>query len=106
MKENFDSVADYLNVAIPELKSIMSSLEDGYNNGIYEMDYSDGVLQIEFEGRGVFVINKHDASKQIWLSSPISGAYRFSYENGKWIAREQELKELVLKEIKEFARVA
>ena len=39
--------------------------------GADSVEVHDGVLSIEFP-RGVFVINKHAASRQIWYSSPVS----------------------------------
>jgi len=99
------STEDYLALAIPEIKSIMNQLEKAYDDGFIEMDYADGVLQIEIEGKGVFVINKHDASQQIWVSSPVSGAYRFSFIDNKWTAKDEEFKSLVMQEIKGLAGI-
>lgn len=38
-----------------------------------------GVLTIEFAGKGTYVINKQPPNKQIWLSSPIAGPKRYDW---------------------------
>jgi frataxin len=44
-----------------------------------EVNYSDGVLNLEMRGKKYYVLNKQTPNKQIWLSSPISGPSRFEY---------------------------
>ncbi|MCC8399607.1 MAG: iron donor protein CyaY [Rickettsia endosymbiont of Platyusa sonomae] len=76
---------------------------------IIEKEDKDCLIDIDFQGdiltlatnQGIFVINKHSAAKEIWLSSPISGPYHFYYAAGRWQSKssdelvailEQELK--------------
>ena len=33
---------------------------------------------------GTYVINKQSPNKQIWLSSPVSGPFRYDFQNGSW----------------------
>ncbi|WP_341749388.1 iron donor protein CyaY [Candidatus Tisiphia endosymbiont of Sialis lutaria] len=57
---------------------------------IIETEDKDCLIDIDFQGdiltlttnQGIFVINKHSAAKEIWLSSPISGPYHFYYTTG------------------------
>ncbi|MDN3030641.1 MAG: iron donor protein CyaY [Candidatus Tisiphia sp.] len=64
---------------------------------IIETEDKDCLIDIDFQGdiltlttnQGIFVINKHSAAKEIWLSSPISGPYHFYYTTG--IANSGEL---------------
>ena len=59
---------------------------------IIETEDKDCLIDIDFHGdilnltttHGIFVINKHSAAKEIWLSSPISGPYHFAYVSGIW----------------------
>ena len=52
---------------------------------IVEVELHDGIVNIDFEdNKKYFVINKHEASKQIWLSSPVSGASYFEYKDS-WL---------------------
>ena len=58
----------------------------------FDLDVADGVMSVKCE-RGTWVMNTHNASKQIWLSSPISGPHKFYYgENERWVdERDDEL---------------
>ncbi len=51
-----------------------------------EVDLEDGVLNIETEDGSIYLVNKHSAMRQLWLSSPVSGAGHFDYnaENKVW----------------------
>lgn len=56
------------------------------------MEFSAGVLTVQVEGKGTWVINKQPPNKQIWLSSPVSGPRRFDWigedgneGNGAWV---------------------
>lgn len=44
-----------------------------------------GVLTVKLGSHGTFVINKQTPNKQIWLSSPVSGPFRYDYHEGKWV---------------------
>jgi iron-sulfur cluster assembly protein CyaY len=41
-----------------------------------------GILTLELAG-GVYQINKHLPNRQIWLSSPVSGAWHFAWQAGE-----------------------
>lgn len=43
-----------------------------------DVELQQGILTIDLEGGGQYVINKHAPNRQIWLSSPRSGAWHFS----------------------------
>ncbi|MFY9589687.1 iron donor protein CyaY [Rickettsia endosymbiont of Halotydeus destructor] len=59
---------------------------------IIEVQDKDCLIDLDFQGdilnlitdNGMFVINKHSAAQEIWLSSPISGPYHFYYDLGTW----------------------
>jgi len=48
-----------------------------------DVDLQSDILNLE-TSKGIYVINKQSAAKEIWLSSPVSGPYHFFYEQGKW----------------------
>lgn len=54
----------------------------------FEVDYNEGILTIAHDSEQEFVINGHDATQQIWLSSPLSGATHFRYDEdqGCWFS--------------------
>ena len=59
----------------------------------------DGILTLEVAGVGTFVVNKHAPNREIWLSSPRSGAWHFGRDEaaGAWVStRGSERLEAVL----------
>ncbi|KAH0368218.1 Frataxin, partial [Aureobasidium melanogenum] len=44
-----------------------------------DVEFSAGVLSITYPPNGTYVVNKQPPTKQIWLSSPISGPKRFDW---------------------------
>lgn len=52
-----------------------------------DVTYANGVLTIELDQHGTYVINKQSPNKQIWLSSPFSGPKRYDLEKTGWIYR-------------------
>ncbi|BBK40109.1 protein CyaY [Allostella vacuolata] len=62
-------------------------------------DLQDGILTLEIDGVGTFVVNKHAPNREIWLSSPCSGAWHFARDEaaGRWVStRGAETLEAVL----------
>jgi frataxin len=51
-----------------------------------DIDLRGGILTIELEDGRQYVINKHGPNRQIWVSSPISGAAHFAHDaaTGQW----------------------
>lgn len=52
-------------------------------DGIWDVDFADGVLRITLPDGKVFVINRQRPNRQIWLSSPVSGAWHFDAPDWK-----------------------
>jgi frataxin len=54
--------------------------------GDVDAELRGGILTLELEDGRQYVINKHAPSKQIWLSSPVSGAAHFDLDaaSGEW----------------------
>jgi frataxin len=70
-----------------------------------DTDLSDDILYITLPNNGQYVINKHAPSRQIWVSSPISGASYFSYlsDRGNFLSKHDEiLSDKILAELKEY----
>ena len=62
--------------------SLLEALEAGLGD---DAELQGGILTVEGEA-GTWVVNKHAPTRQIWLSSPKSGArhYAFAAESGLW----------------------
>ncbi len=63
-----DQILDYL----------METLEDTLGDQL-DVDLEQGILSVELDSGGQYVINKHKPNRQIWMSSPTSGASHFEY---------------------------
>ena len=63
----------------------LESLNDRFSELIEDHDslmgadttLADGVLTVKLNEHGTYVINKQTPNQQIWLSSPVSGPYRY-----------------------------
>ena len=60
-----------INDRFSELIEDYQSLEGG------DTTLADGVLTVKLGSHGTYVLNKQTPNKQIWLSSPVSGPYRY-----------------------------
>jgi len=63
------------------MHTIENALEsENYDDYNLEMSYSDGVLKIyEPNQSRTWVLNKHGATRQIWLSSPLTGPSKYNF---------------------------
>lgn len=43
-----------------------------------DVELQEGILTIDLDEGGQYLINKHGPNRQIWLSSPKSGAWHFA----------------------------
>ena len=68
----FESLAD----------SLLAALEEGIGT---DAELQGGILTVERD-EGTWVVNKHGPTRQVWLSSPLSGArhYAFDQASGLW----------------------
>lgn len=83
------------------LERLAEAIESADDAGVLEIDYMDGVLNIETDDGAMWVVNRHRGSGQVWLSSPVSGAWHFDYDeaSGQWGTKGQELEALLLGEL-------
>ena len=67
-----------------ELDRLLEFLEDLENHHDISPELESGVLSIVMPDDKEYVINKHTPSRQIWVSSPYSGASYFEYIDKGW----------------------
>ena len=72
----------YLKLSEETLESLedrFSELIDDHGSALPGADtaLADGVLTVKLKQGVTYVINKQTPNKQIWLSSPVSGPYRY-----------------------------
>ena len=70
----FESLAD----------SLLAALEEGLGEHV-DAELQGGILTVDGDD-GTWIVNKHAPTKQVWLSSPKSGArhYAFDAGSGRW----------------------
>jgi frataxin len=78
-ESTFESIAQAL------LERWADAIEAADADGV-DVELQAGVLTIEVEGIGIFVLNKHSPLRQMWLSSPVSGASHYVHDaaTGAW----------------------
>lgn len=67
------------------LAKLLNTIEAALGDDI-AVDLRGGILTIELDDGRQYVINKHAPTRQIWLSSPVSGAAHFAHDatTGAW----------------------
>ena len=68
------------------LDDLMEQVDEALGDRM-DVDLQAGILNIELENGGMYVINKQAPNREIWMSSPLSGAKHFSYDESRkaWV---------------------
>jgi frataxin len=75
----------FLKRADATLAELLDALEEGLGEHA-DVDLQDGILTVELADGRCYVINKHAPNRQIWMSSPVSGAVHFDCDPAaRWI---------------------
>mgnify|MGYP000052897719 FL=1 len=84
-QSTFETVAD------ETLARLLDNIEETFGDSL-DVDIEDGILTIELLSGGKYVINKHFHQRQIWVSSPVSGASHFAYDTKaqQWLSTRGE----------------
>lgn len=79
--------SDFHRIADELLEELSLAIETKLDDRV-EVELQEGVLTIDMEDGGRYLINKHAPNRQIWLSSPKSGAWHFACaaEGEGWIS--------------------
>ena len=67
-------------IAAERLEQLLDEIEEFDQESKLDIDLIDNILSITLLDDQEYIINRHQPSQQIWLSSPISGAGYFSYD--------------------------
>lgn len=71
--------SQFLHEAERTLAHLFDELEAA--EGAFDIDTEEGdTITITLDEGGVYIISKHTASQQLWLSSPHSGASHYEYQ--------------------------
>ncbi|MGE5548056.1 MAG: iron donor protein CyaY [Solirubrobacterales bacterium] len=78
-ENRFAALADQM------LESIADAIDEKLGDEI-DVELQHGILTLTLEGGGQYVINKHAPNREIWLSSPVSGAAHFAFADDGWVS--------------------
>ncbi|MEO5335505.1 MAG: iron donor protein CyaY [Magnetospirillum sp. WYHS-4] len=69
------------------LNRLQDAIEEALGD-VLEADLQAGILIVDLDVGGQYVINKHRPNRQIWMSSPKSGASHFQFDTaiGAWVS--------------------
>lgn len=72
-------------VAEATLRDLMSRIEAARDDA--DVELVGAILTIDLEEEGTYIVNLHRPNRQIWLSSPKSGAWHFARDAaGQWVS--------------------
>lgn len=81
----------YLTTARRALDAIyegaLSAGEAGAFGDDFDVESDGGVVRLTLSDGSGYVINTQTPNRQIWLSSPVSGPWRYEWENGEGVWR-------------------
>lgn len=99
-----DKANSFDNIAKMTIAKIADSIELQDSEQKVDIDIYDNERINIYTESGQFVINKHSAAQEIWLSSPISGPYHFSFnENNRWLdTKNNDLYSILEQELSNF----
>jgi iron donor protein CyaY len=61
------------------LDALADEIDAKDENALIDADLQQGVLTLTLPSGQQYLVSKHTPSKQIWLSSPVSGGLHFRY---------------------------
>jgi frataxin len=68
------------------LDRLMAQIEDQAMDEL-DVDLEGGILSIALPDGGTYLVNKHAPNREIWLSSPKSGAWHFRHDpEAGWVS--------------------
>lgn len=70
-----------------------------------DVDLLDDTLSVSLPSGQQYLINKHGVTRQIWVSSPFTGAHHFHFKNDRWRCTRTNifLEDLLIEEQKTYA---
>jgi frataxin len=72
------------------LNQLLEFAENLENTHEIEVNLDSGVLSIIMPDDKEYIINKHTPSRQIWVSSPYSGAGYFEFNQNNWVPKRSD----------------
>jgi len=99
--------SQYHRLADALLERWADALEAADADGALDVECNASVLTITVEATGKqYLVSKHAPTKQIWVSSPLSGGLHFFHDGVQWkLADGRELAEVATGELETLAGI-
>jgi frataxin len=75
----------FTSLAAETLDRFAEAIDDALGDEI-DVEMSGGILTLSLAAGGQYVLNAHAPNREIWLSSPTSGAWHFAPRDGGWVS--------------------
>jgi len=79
--------SEFHKLADTTLLALATAIDDALGDSL-DVDEQGGILTIGLPDGGQYILNKNAPMRQIWLSSPKSGAWHFDWNEGQgaWVS--------------------
>jgi frataxin len=77
--------AAFATLAARTLEGLADAVDDRLGDAI-DVDVVGGIVTLSLPGGGQYVLNAHAPNRELWLSSPVSGAWHFAPEGETWVS--------------------
>lgn len=93
----FSSEAAFLDAANGWLDAVADRLDAAIGD-VADVERQEGTLAITLPDGRQFLLNRHAVTRQLWLSSPLTGGWHFDWNADKnsWVATRAEAELLAL----------
>eukprot|EP00477_Mikrocytos_mackini_P001788 GAHX01001936.1.p1 GENE.GAHX01001936.1~~GAHX01001936.1.p1 ORF type:complete len:127 (+),score=25.64 GAHX01001936.1:58-438(+) len=84
------------------LTNIYETFFNNKSSKLKQLEFNGDVLKINVQDKGTWLFNKHQTSRQLWVSSPITGAARYNYspDFDVWLNQKDYKNPNLIKELK------
>ncbi len=71
--------SQFESLAEATLARLQTAIEDADCDEL-DAEVVNGILTIELESGAKYLLNRHGPNRELWLSSPVSGAWHFAWD--------------------------
>lgn len=84
-------VSQFHAIAGKTIDSLADTIDEDLGDEL-DVDVQGGILTIDLPDGGQYIVNKNEPLRQIWLSSPKSGAWHFDWDvaSERWLSTRGE----------------
>ncbi len=75
----------FATLADATLERMADAIDDAVGDAV-DVELQGGILTLSLPGGGQYVLNKHGPNRELWLSSPASGAWHFAWSGEDWVS--------------------